>query len=302
MYSVSVTVPATSSDFGPGLRVLSLALSLHMTVQMTVRRDDQLVITVEGEDAELLSTGYDNQVLRAAMRVFQHFERAPAGLQITINTDIPWKVGLGAETALVVGGIVAANNLIDGNLTRQEVIGMAHACGVAYPGVVAAMLGGLSVCSQHDSEPLIYTCLDIVPLRVVVVVPRLPDYQSDQSVLPELVSLDDAIYNIGQTALLVEALRTGNFDLLAQSLGDRLHQPNYIGHIPSFEAIQEATLEEAAVGVVLSGKGPALLIVAENYHEAIASEIAQVFAEHNIETDTWILGVDRQGMLISVVE
>ncbi len=302
MYQVSVTIPATSTNLGPGLNVLGLALSLHTTVEMLVRSDDQLIINIEGEGTDALPDDIDNLVIRAATRVFQHFERGPAGLHININNKIPWDVGLGSETALIIGGIVAANNLIDGRLKRQEIIRLAHELGGAYPSVVAAIYGGLSVCSQRLEGNLAYTSLDVVPLRLVVVLPHLSDYQGDQVGFPGLVAFDDAIFNIGQTALLVEALRTGNFELLGKSMGDRLHQPNYIAQIPAFKRVTQAAYEEGAIAVVLSGKGPTLLAVVENFHEDVGSAMADAFAAEDIDTETWILSVDRQGMLVSVIE
>lgn len=300
MYQVKVTIPATSTNLGPGLNVLGLALSLHTTIEMLVRSDDQLIINVDSIEA--LPDDLDNLVMRAATRVFQHFESGPAGLQINIESEIPWDVGLGSHTALIVGGIVAANNLINGDLKRQELIRMAHAMGADYPSIVAAMYGGLSVCSQRPEQDLAYVSLDVVPLRVVVVLPQLSDYQGDQVGFPGLVSFDDAVFNIGQTALLVEALRTGDFALLAHSMGDRLHQPNYIAQIPAFESVVNAAYEEGAIAVVLSGKGPTLLAMVESFHEEVGNAMAEAFARQDIDTETWIVSVDRQGMLVSVTE
>jgi homoserine kinase len=303
VYKVSVSIPATSTNLGPGLNVLGLALSLHATVEMVIRNDDQLRITVEGEGAPYLPENLDNRVLRAAIRVFQRFESGPAGLQINISNQIPWDSGLGAETALTIGGLIAANNLIGGNLRREDIVSMARDMGADYANIIAAIFGGLSICSYDAAaHRLIYHSTDIVPMRVVVAIPRLQDYHGHQVGLPDLVAMDDVVFNLGQVALLIEALRSGSFELLSQSIHDRLHQHNYTSQMAGFAAAREAAQEEGAIGVIVSGKGPALLFMAENYHEAIASTIQRAFNAANIEVDTWVLGVDRQGMLVSVVE
>lgn len=302
MFKVSVTVPATSINLGPGLHTLGLALSLHATVEMIVRDDDQLHITVEGEGIDHLPTTFDNPVMRTAISIFQHFEHAPAGLQINIRNQIPLDAGLGGRTALTIASLVAASNLIDGRLNRADIVKWATTNGSSYESVIAAMFGGLSICSTDKNDQNIHVSMDIVPLRVVVAVPRLSDYAGDKNALPDLVSLHDATHNIGQTAFLIESLRTGDLDLLAQSMGDRLHQNNYVGDIPAYEAVSNAAFEEGAIGVVLSGYGPALIAVTEQYHDAIATAMKDTFTESEIEADTWILSVDRQGMLISVVE
>jgi homoserine kinase len=300
VHKVTVTVPATITHLGPGLNVLGLALSLHATVEMLVRTDDQLLITLQG--ADFLSDSFDNLVLRVAIRLFQRFERAPAGLQINIINQIPWDVGLGTQTALIVGSIIAANNLVGGGLKRPDIIALAGDFSAPAAGIVAAIYGGLSICSHDKEQKLVHRSLDIVPLRVVIVVPKITSYEGHQIEHPKLVALDDAIFNIGQTALLVEALRTGDFGLLAKSMGDKLHQSHFIPHIPGFHSASQAAYDEGAIAVVLSGKGPALLAIAENYHQAVADAMQSAFADVGIEANTWILSVDRQGMMISEVE
>lgn len=301
MLKVKVTVPATSTNFGPGLHVVGLALTLHASVEMTVRRDGAMQIHLEGELADVMPDGFDNLALRAAIKVFQRFERAPSGFDLVISSDIPWDSGLGADAAIQIAAIVAANNIIEGNLKRDEVIKMARDVGVPGTSVTAGLFGALSICSEHETQ-FVYHTMDIVPLRIVVAVPFLPDYQGDQIGFPSLVSLDEAVYNMGQTALMIEALRKGDFDLLRHSMGDLLHQPNYIGQIPAFEAVNAAALESGAIATVLSGKGPALLAIAENFHESIADSMVEAFAEHEIAADTFIVGVDRQGITVSITD
>lgn len=302
MSKVKVTVPATATNIGPGLHVVGLALAMHTHIEMSPRADGELRITLTGEGDDVIPTDFHNPVLKTAIRVFQHFEQAPAGLNIHIESDIPWDSGLGAETALTVGALVAANNLVEGDLKRADIIRMAIELGMAPTHVTGALLGALSICSEPEDGKIAFQNLDIVPLRVVVVVPYLPDYQGNQVGLPSLIALDDAVFNMGQTALMIEAMRTGNFELLASSMADRLHQPNYTAEIPGFEEAQAAALDSGAIALVVSGAGPALLAVAEDFHESIADAIVDAFAEQEIAADTYIVGVDRQGITVSITE
>lgn len=302
MPKVKVTVPATATSIGPGLDVVGLALSLHASVEMQPRADGHLNITMNGEGDDIIEMDFTNPVFKSAIRIFQHFEKAPAGLNIHIENDIPWQVGLGAETALQVGGLIAANNLIEGDLKRTDIIDIACKMRLPPTSVTAAMLGALSVCSEPEPGDIIYENLDVVPLKVVVAVPYLPDYDGNNVRLPKSVSTSDAIFNIGQTALMVEALRTGDFELLAKSIGDRIHQPQYITEIPSFEEAQQAAIESGAAALVVSGKGPALLAIAESLHDPIAEAIVDVYADYEIAVDTYIAGIDRQGITVSITE
>jgi homoserine kinase len=297
---VKITVPATVTNIGPGLHVVGLALALHTNIEMSPRNDGKLSISMTGEGEDVVPVDFYNPVLKTATRVFQRFEMAPAGLNIHIDSEIPWDSGLGAQTALSIGGLVAANNLIDGNLRRSDIVQMACEMGLPATNVTAALMGALSICSEPAPGKIAYQTLDVVPLKLVVVVPYLPDYQGGQIGLPSLVALEDAVFNMGQTALMIEAMRTGNFELLASSMADRLHQPNYTAEIPGFKAVQEAALDSGAIALVVSGSGPAVLAVAEDFHESIADAIVDVFAEHEVAADTYIVGVDRQGITISI--
>lgn len=302
MPNVKVTVPATATNIGPGLHVVGLALAMHTSIEMSPREDGKLRITMSGEGEDVVPLDFRNPVLKTATRVFQRFEKAPPGLNIHINSEIPWDSGLGAQTALSIGGLVAANNLIEGNLRRSDIVQMACAMGMRPTNVTASLLGALTICSEPEPGHIAYQNVDVVPLRLVVVAPYLPDYQGGQIGLPSLIALEDAVFNMGQTALMIEAMRTGKFDLLASSMADRLHQPNYTAEIPAFQAAQQTALDSGAVALVVSGSGPALLAVAEDFHESIAEAIVDTFAEHEIAADTYIVGVDRQGITVSITE
>lgn len=302
MPQVKVTVPATATNIGPGLHVVGLALSMHASVEIRARDDGRLSLTMRGDGQDALPLDYTNPIMKPISRVFQRFEKAPAGMDIHIENDIPWEVGLGAEAALTIGALLAANNIIEGDLQREDIIKMAYDLGIPAPNVTAALFGALTVCSEPEANKVFYKNLDVVPLKVVVAVPYVPDYQSGQINLPTLVALEEAIFNIGQTALMIEALRTGDFDLLAHSMGDKLHQPNYISAIPEFETAQEAALESGAIALIVSGNGPALLAVAEDLHEPIANALVEVYAEKEIAIDTYIVGIDRQGITLSITD
>lgn len=302
MYKVTVTVPATSTTLGPGLGVLGLALSLHTTIEMQVRADDRLHISVLGESREMFPPNLDNPVLRAAMRVFQHFEVAPAGLQIDVLNQIPWQAGLGAHPAAILGGILAANNLINGNLTHEQILEMTHRFGAGYENITSAMRGGLSICNRLDDQHTLHRSVDTVPLRVVVVQPTIPNYPARLENLPGYSLIPDEILHIGQTALVIEALREGDFRLLRQVMRNHAHQVARASHIPSYQAVVDAAQNAGAAAVVLSGTGPALLAIAESHHTQIAQTMVEAFQEAEIEARHWIVGVDRQGVTISVVE
>ncbi len=302
MYKVSVSVPAVSTNVGPGYDVLGLALNLRNVIEMSLRTDDQLTVEVRGEGKGTLPENYFNPVMQGAIKLFQRLEQAPAGLAVRCTNAIPVDVGLSARATLVVGGLVGANNLVGSPFTHEHLIDMAAEITGQPESVVTAMRGGLGICSR-GSTGLIYRAIEITPQRVVVVLPTLPDYAHRlRDDLPAAVTLTDAVHNIGHTALLIEALRSGDNRLLRHALADRLHEPFRREHIPAYEAVIHAAQDAGAIGTTLCGAGPALLAFATFNHQMIETALHDAFQAAGIESRTWSVGIDLQGVVISVVQ
>ena len=302
VHKVSVSVPAVCAHLGPGLDVLGLALNLRSTVEMALRDDDRLTIQVRGEGEDRLPENLYNPAMMAAIALFQHLERAPEGLSVMCASRIPLDVGLGARTALTVGGLVAANNLLGSPLHRDALIALASQLSGRPESVVAAMRGGLSVCSAAPGD-LLCRSLDIEPLHLVLAIPDLPRYaQRGLDDLPQVVPLGDAIHNVGRALLLVEALREGDFQLLGRALSDRLHEPYRRDEIPGYEAAVDAARRAGAVGVALCGAGPALTAFAARDHGAIEQALAGAFEQAGVRVRTQTVAADTQGVVINVVE
>lgn len=302
VHKVSVSVPAVCAHLGPGLDVLGLALNLRSTVEMALRDDDHVAIQVRGEGADRLPENLYNPAMMAAIALFQMVERAPVGLTVMCASRIPLDVGLGARVALTIGGLVAANNLLGSPFHRDALIELASRLSGRPESAVAAMRGGLSMCSAAPGD-LVCRSLDVEPLHLVLAVPDLPEYaQRVRDDLPQVVPLTDAVHNIGRALLLVEALREGDFPLLGRALSDRLHEPYRRDNIPGCEAAIQAAEDAGAVGVALCGAGPALAAFAARDHAAIEQAMAEAFAGAGVSARTLTVAADTQGIVINVVE
>lgn len=296
MYRVRVTIPATSSNLGPGLGSMALALALHNVIEVG-EIEQGLVFDLRGEGVDRLPRGPHNLIARAASRVFRQVGYAPSGLNIRLESNVPPGYGLGSSATALLGGAVAANVLLGSPLSREEVLRLAIELEGHPHAVVAALLGGL-VISNMDEGVLSYASVPVAPMDVIVVLPRL---ESDTRCveLPPLVPLADAISNVGRASLVMHALATGDFDLLARVMRDRLHEPARSRKVPGFEqAVQVARRYGAAV--TISGSGPALVAFAPSDHELVASAMARALHKAGkVTVQTWILPIDRQGVSIS---
>ena len=304
MQKVKVRVPATITSVGSGIHALGVALSMHNRVALQVRHDSHLSVTVTGDDTEHISSGLDNLALRAAIRVFQSIENAPAGLHVEVHNAIPFGVGLGEETAMVVGGLVAAHNLIDSSLNRDDLIRIALSFNLPYEGIVAAMMGSVSVCSLTPTEPftLAYSALEMPPTRVIVIVPTLPHLDAAAVRFPQAIDLNDAVRLMRQALVLTDALRLGDYDLLKKTLAYQLFQPHYVKLIPFLADMQQTALQHGGTGLTIASSGHMLIGFAEEDPHAVADAVVLMLAEKGIMARHWVLPIDRQGVVISEIE
>ncbi len=301
MRKAKVTAPAVCTNLGPGVETLSLALALHVTVTMVERSDTHLLIETHGEAGADLSPDCYHPVMYGAVRMFQQVEDAPPGLRVDVRNNIPLSAGLGAEDAMTVAGLVAANSLMGAPLRRDELIALGAEISGRADGVVAAMVGGLTISAVGD-RGVIYRRINVSPFKVLIILPEVQYYSPENIPLPLAISPADAIHNIARHGLTIEALRTGDFKLLARVLNDRLLEPALGQHIPGCQQAVEAAIKAGAAGVTISDKGPALLIFTQFNHYRIADAVQAVFDAHGLLSRVWTLTVDTQGVVVTAAE
>ena len=296
MKKVSVSVPATTANLGAGFDCLGLALNLRSTVEIwEIERG--LEIEAEGESEGELPLDATNLMVRAAERVFKKVGRRPVGLHVRAVNGIPLSSGMGSSAAAIIGGLVAANALVDGRLSRLEILKMACQMEGHADNVAATLFGGLVLVSS-TAEALVMRHLGVPPLKVVIALPavRLSTAEA-RAALPPQVPLKNAVFNIGRALLTAQALARGDFELLHQAVDDRLHQPYRQPLIPGCVAAEAEARGAGAVAVTLSGAGPSLAAFAPSAgrSQAIADAMKSAFEASGVACRTFILSVDSLG-------
>ena len=298
--SVTVAVPASTANLGPGFDCLGLALGLYNRV--TLREWDELRVTVEGEGAGVLPVDKGNPMVQAVCHLFEHVGHQPAGLWLEQENGVPVGAGLGSSAAAILGGLLAANALIGNPLRRDQILEMATRLEGHPDNVASALYGGLVLVVDNQGQ-LVVDKIAIPEMRVVVVQPNyaLPTVQA-RAALPPQVPLADAVFNSGRLAILIRALERGDYERLAAAMEDRLHQPYRVPLIPGMEDAFRAAHAAGAAAATLSGAGPGMVAFAPDKHEAIAGAIVQAFAGVGLESRAWILPIDRTGSIVATAE
>jgi len=257
---VTVTVPATSANLGPGFDSLGLALDLRDTITAEVY-DGPLAIVVEGEGADVVPLDADHLVHRSMSAAFEVLGVATPGIRLHCLNVIPHARGLGSSSAAIVGGVVLARALVaDGEslLDDAVVLDLANRLEGHPDNVAPALLGGFTVAAQEDGHVHVAR-LDVAQgIGAVAFVP--PDGVETtvaRGLLPASVPHTDAAANAGRAALLGAAL-TSRPDLLLPATRDWLHQDPRRPSMPASLALVEA-LRADGIAAVISGAGPTVL-------------------------------------------
>lgn len=267
---VTVRVPASTANLGPGFDCLGMALGIYD--EIVVRTTDSgLEIRVEGEGADDVPWGPTHLVVRAIERGLESLGVWADGLDVVCRNVIPHSRGLGSSASAVVGGLAAGAGLAAKfdqrlRLDGDRLVQLAAEFEGHPDNAAASVLGGIVV-SWTETPPdqtRAYRAVRLTPaaaLRPVVLIPQERSSTAHtRGLLPEQVPHGDAAFNVSRAALAVVAL-TERPDLLMPATADRLHQAQRAPALPLTTAWIER-LRTAGIAATVSGAGPTILALA----------------------------------------
>jgi homoserine kinase len=273
---MTICVPATSANLGPGFDVLGLALTLYAEVGI-------VGVDSPPEGAHDADDTHPAQVA---------FVRAGGNGRVWVKNSIPMGRGLGFSGAVRVGGIIAAEVQRDGaswskSSSRALEIGTeleGHADNVA-----PSIHGGVVITSESLVVP--------VPVALdAVFVMWVPDFTTStnesRGKIGESIALVDAVFNMSRTAMFVTALQTGDTGLLREATRDRIHQPIRLGASPACAVALDAGLAAGAWCGWLSGSGPTVALMCD---PAAAESVASALPG---DGHAKVLGLDMSGATV----
>lgn len=268
---VSVRVPASSANLGPGFDSVGVALGLWDRCRATVLDAEGLEIAVIGEGAGSVPTDATHLVHRSLVHAFEELgEGPPPGLRLECVNEVPHGRGLGSSATAIVTGVALAHALLalrDGRpvdgIDLTPVNDLAARLEGHPDNSSASVFGGVTLSWSDDPEQGT-TTLRLTPHPDVVPVVFTPEVQlstaTARAVLPAQVRLADAAANSARAALLVHAIAHEPRHLL-DGTREWLHQePRRASYAASMALVDE--LRAARHAAVISGAGPSVLVLA----------------------------------------
>ncbi len=259
MKRVTVRVPATTANLGPGFDAFGCALSLYTDVTF---EETESGLEITGCDEEY--TGPDNLAYVSYCAVLASLSEEIRGVKIHIDAHIPICRGLGSSAALLVAGAMGANVLRGNRLSTQGLLNITNAMEGHPDNLAPAFYGGLTASMVDNGLPVTVNFPLHPDWEFLALVPDfdLPTSHA-RSVLPTELPRGDAIYNISHGALVLKALELGDEKLLRNAMQDRIHQPYRKKLIRDYDQI-EALVRTTGAAFCLSGAGPTLLCITRN--------------------------------------
>jgi len=316
--SVTVRVPATSANVGPGYDCIGMAVDLWS--EITVERAEKFEITAEGEGAKEMPKDKSNLMCIGLEAAFKAANKPVPTLKYHAVSRIPYARGLGSSSAAIVAGIVAGLVLAGHRLPcwGSEALLQIAASIEGHPDNVAPVIyGGIQLGIHNGTRWVTERAPHPSGMQAVLFIPDFVGKTSDaRGVLEDTVTREEAAFNIGRVAFLVHALCTGNLDNLKWGVEDKLHQPQrgnklYQYLFPMIEAAQNA----GASCAYLSGAGPTVMALTsgasgdiftqrekERTDSAVARAMLQVAKAHNINGQLLVTQPVHEGARVVKVE
>lgn len=294
--SVTVRVPASTSNCGAGFDTLGLALSLYNRV--TISRSATSVGPRAARPADARAEG---MVAETAAAFFRATARAAAGFVYRIEGDVPPARGLGSSVTVIAGILAGLDALHETKLSRQQLVGIATALEGHPDNASAGILGGFCV---SRCDPATNAYVDTVRLPVptelafVVVSPNGEMLTKEaRGVLPATLPYFDAVKSINSAAYFTAAFATGDYEKLRYAVADFMHEPYRLPKIRGGREAISAGISGGALTGWLSGSGSSVLCLSRREQaDQVLGAMREAFGRLTVPCEGKILFADNSGL------
>ncbi|WP_233861910.1 homoserine kinase [Tenacibaculum piscium] len=306
MEYIKIFAPATVANVSCGFDSMGLAVDTmgdEMTFTKTTEKGVKITAITGADGLSFDATKNAAGVVALAM-----LEKHPVdfGIEITMHKGFSPGSGLGSSAASSAGAAFGVNELLNKpfstlELTKFSMIGEKAACGTPIAdNVSAAIYGGFVLIRSY--EPLEIIKLPVPSeLRLVAIHPQIEVKTKDaREVLPDNVSLKNAVTQWANVGGLVSGLYTNDYQLISNSLTDVIVEPARKHLIPHFDLVKSEAIKAGALGAGISGSGPTIfaLCKGEDAVKKVHTAIQNAYADKNIDFTLFSSKINTEGIKI----
>jgi len=284
---------ATSANLGPGFDCMGICLSLSNT--MTFDEYDGAIVVNNHADTV---RNRSNLIVSSFYKTAEIIGYEPKGLRLNVKTSVPLSRGLGSSATCICAGVTGAYLLSGQQFTNEDIFEISAMIEGHPDNVSPNIFGGMTLSYTRTDGKYSHVKFDVDPkYRFVAMIPDFKlSTEKSRQVLPQEYSRKDAVFNVARNSMLIEALRSGNNELLREALHDRIHQPYRKSLIKNYDEITGILFSGGAIGTYLSGAGPTIMgcVDSESAFRSIASEL-----RNSPYANSWnceMYEIDNEGM------
>ena len=304
MKSIKIQAPATVANLVCGFDVLGMCLHKPFDI-MEVRLLNERKIVIQSAEGYNLPENPSENTAGAPLIEMLHEIDGDIGFEVIIHKRIKPGSGIGSSAASAAGAAVAANLLLDGKFSNEDLVRFAMfgekvASGVKHADNIAPCIyGGITLI--RSIFPLDIVSIPAPDLFVTVVHPQIEVRTSDaRQILRKEVLLKDAIKQWGNIAGLVTGFMKNDLELVGRSLEDVIIEPVRSILIPGFDEVKHKSKEAGALGGGISGSGPSIFMLSEDEETAVAVNevMKEIYERMGIPYHTYVTTINHQGVTV----
>jgi homoserine kinase len=280
MNDITIRVPGTTANLGPGFDCLGVALQIynHVTVSK-----------VEGRRSKA-----EGMAAAASDLFFKATKAAPFAFDWKIAGDVPQSRGMGSSVTVRLGLLHGLNELAGRPQGAEQLFELCAQLEGHPDNAAPAAFGGFTV-AKSDTQ-VVRAEVDAA-LKFVLLIPDFEVSTPEaRAVLPETLDRRVAVASCVNACRVTAAFLTRQYELLRGSFTDGFHQPHREPLIPFLSRVIAAGEEAGALGGYLSGSGSTICCVTLDRPEAVAA--AMLAASGNAGARTVITTADNEGVRV----
>jgi homoserine kinase len=277
---ISIRVPASTTNLGPGFDCLGIALQLWNRITIEVDRTESPLPEMVSQAAELF---------------FSRTGERPFPFKFSIEGDVPQARGLGSSVTLRVGTLMALDRITKRGLAREELCALCAELEGHPDNAAAALFGGFTIVTKTTNK---IARFKVDPaLRFVLFIPNFEVKTSDaRTVVPASFSRQDVVENLGNASLIAAAFASREYEHLRGAFVDRLHQPFREKFVPFLSKLLGTAGDAGALGGFLSGSGSTVACLTLSDGRQVASALEAAAIEESAKI--LIVSADNDGARI----
>jgi homoserine kinase len=291
---LTISVPATSANLGPGFDTLGLAISLRNRVRIKPSRFNSVSLKGEGSKNPKLK---DNNMF---LNIFNDFYKNLTGRKDNFRFEfynrVPLSRGLGSSSAVIISAIASAYEMAKVPASKEKILNLALAYEPHPDNITSAVMGGFNVSIVKNNRVTSIKKELPASLQAVVVIPNQPiSTQQSRKGLPVKYSKGDAVFNISHSSLLTAAFFNEDWELLRSASEDCFHEEFRMKGLPELFEVRDVALNSGSLMSTLSGSGSTFFnLVYRNDAKRVKDTLQKNFPHYNI----LILDLDNDGLVI----